>query len=129
MNSMSLQNAQQKPARRARQSHRNTEGIKKFSEQKTLLAFQKAEAAIDRLVQEKETVNFNTVSIEAGVSKPFLYTHTELRHRIESLRWQTEEQEKEGTLYKSLKQENERLWKEIQKLRELLLCSSNSVIS
>lgn len=74
MNSMSLQNAQQKPARRARQSHRNTEGIKKFSEQKTLLAFQKAEAAIDRLVQEKETVNFNTVSIEAGVSKPF-YTH------------------------------------------------------
>ena len=31
-------------------------------------------------------INFNSISIEANVSKTYLYTHDEIRKRIEALR-------------------------------------------
>lgn len=45
-----------------------------------------AEAAIRRLVKAGKTVNFRTVQQEARVSHAFLYSHPELRQRIEHLR-------------------------------------------
>lgn len=55
------------------------------SEEKT----RAAEAAIRRLVKAGKPVNFRTVQQEAGVSHAFLYSHPELRQRIERLRSRT----------------------------------------
>jgi hypothetical protein len=47
-----------------------------------------AEQAIRRLVKRGAPVTFQAVQREAGVSHAFLYTHPELRSRIEHLRAQ-----------------------------------------
>jgi predicted Zn-dependent protease len=47
-----------------------------------------AERAIRALVKRGEPVTFQAVQREAGVSHAFLYTHPELRGRIEHLRAQ-----------------------------------------
>jgi hypothetical protein len=47
-----------------------------------------AEQAIRRLVKRGETVSFQAVGREAGVSHAFLYGHPDLRGRIERLRAQ-----------------------------------------
>ncbi|MCP3774078.1 DUF6262 family protein [Paenibacillus sp. MZ04-78.2] len=108
---------------------RNVEGIKKFSEQKTVEAYRKAVSAIERLRKEKLKINFNTVSIEAGVSKPFLYTHPELRDKIERLR-RPEPTETDGTcrLTHQLEEENNNLRKEVRRLQEILRKSKISII-
>ncbi|MFB7223810.1 DUF6262 family protein [Streptomyces sp. NPDC056227] len=51
-------------------------------------AVQRAEAGIRRLTKESEEINFRTVACAAGVSLDFLYAHTDLRKRIETLRGQ-----------------------------------------
>ncbi|MGH3768990.1 MAG: DUF6262 family protein [Pseudonocardiaceae bacterium] len=48
-----------------------------------------ADHAIRALVKRGEPVTFQAVQREAGVSHAFLYTHPELRSRIEHLRTQT----------------------------------------
>lgn len=108
---------------------RNVEGIKKFSEQKTLEAYRKAESAIERLRKAKLKINFNTVSIEAGVSKPFLYTHPELRDKIERLR-RKEQTEAGGTcrLTNRLEEENAKLREEVRRLQGILRKSKIPVI-
>lgn len=108
---------------------RNVEGIKKFSEQKTVEAYRKAVSAIERLKKEELKINFNTVSIEAGVSKPFLYTHPELRDKIERLRRQEQTETNEKCrLTQRLEEENERLRKEVRKLQDILRKSKIPVI-
>jgi hypothetical protein len=47
-----------------------------------------AEQAIRTLVKRGEPITFQAVSREAGVSHAFLYTHHDLRQRIEHLRAQ-----------------------------------------
>ncbi|MEK8132003.1 DUF6262 family protein [Paenibacillus filicis] len=100
---------------------RNVEGIMRFSKLKTNTATRKAEQAIESLLNRKLKVNFNTVSLEAGVSKPFLYTQPELRSRIEELRIQTE---RWGELASergyALERENERLKRKISKLERMI---------
>lgn len=100
---------------------RNVEGIRKFSERKTSLALQKAENAIERLMEERMKINFNTVSREAGVSKPFLYTHPMLRIKIEDLRRSTESfSNNNGSGRKRLEKENAELRKEIRRLQIII---------
>ncbi|WP_026011231.1 DUF6262 family protein [Paenibacillus sp. OSY-SE] len=41
-----------------------------------------------RLIKAKENINFNSVAVDAGVSKATLYNNPEIRGRIESLRQQ-----------------------------------------
>ncbi|MGW3627190.1 DUF6262 family protein [Streptomyces sp. NPDC000880] len=48
----------------------------------------RAEAGIRRLIKESEEINFRAVARAAGVSLDFLYAHTDLRQRIETLRGQ-----------------------------------------
>lgn len=66
--------------------NRNTEGLKKHANKKSLLAKGKVDNAIQRLIKNHETINFNTVSIEANVTKAYLYNNKEIRARIEKLR-------------------------------------------
>ncbi|MCR8632069.1 DUF6262 family protein [Paenibacillus radicis (ex Xue et al. 2023)] len=106
---------------RSKRKIRNTDGIKQFSNQKTIHAFKKAQEAIERLMKRNQKINFNTVSLEAGVSKPFLYTQSNLRQQIESLREQTDQAPlPELSLMISLKQENEKLKREVDKLQNLV---------
>lgn len=65
---------------------RNTEGLKQYIKQKSELTAQKVDNAIKKLVREKQKINFNTVSVVSGISKAYLYTHSNIRERIESLR-------------------------------------------
>lgn len=59
--------------------NRNTEGLKKHANKKSLLAKEKVDNAIQRLIKNHETINFNTVSIEANVTKAYLYNNKEIR--------------------------------------------------
>ncbi|UOQ92181.1 DUF6262 family protein [Halobacillus shinanisalinarum] len=70
----------------------NVEGIKESSKKKTQLSIQKVEKALREMIRKQMTINFNTVSTTAGVSKGFLYKNSNIRQRIETLR------EKQGKL-------------------------------
>lgn len=65
---------------------RNTNGLKKHALNKKEDAIKRVDNAIQRLIIEKKAVNFNSLSAEANVSKTYLYTHEDIRKRIEELR-------------------------------------------
>lgn len=67
---------------------RNTEGVRQYAQQKKLSAAVKVDEVIQRLIKQKGKINFNSVSMESGVSKAYLYNHSEIRQRIEMLRKQ-----------------------------------------
>jgi len=68
----------------------NTEGLKAHARNKKDATIKKVDAAIRKLVKEKGRINFNSVSMESGVSKAYLYNHSDVRERIETLRRQQE---------------------------------------
>lgn len=88
--------------------------------------------SIRRLVKAKESINFNSVATDAGISKATLYNNPEIRVRIESLRQQqaqvpTPKQIKRemdennmDAIIASLKRKMKKLEDEIKKLREQL---------
>ncbi len=67
---------------------RNTEGMKKYTRHKSEETVKKVDEAIQKLIKTGEKINFNSVSLGAGVSKSYLYTHQEIKERIENLRKQ-----------------------------------------
>ena len=69
---------------------RNTDGLVNHAHRKSQNTAEKVNEAIQRLIKNKEKVNFNSVSEESGVSKAYLYTHPDIRDRIETLRKQQE---------------------------------------
>lgn len=69
-------------------TNRNTEGLREHANKKSLLAREKVDNAIQRLIKNQGTINFNTVAIEANVTKSYLYNNKEIRARIEKLREQ-----------------------------------------
>ena len=68
----------------------NLEGLKAHAQNKKYTTMKKVDAAIHNLIKAKERINFNSVSMESGVSKAYLYKNQELRNRIETLRRQQE---------------------------------------
>ena len=67
--------------------HKNTSGLKEFSEKRNQDTIDKVNKAIDRLKRSKtKKINFKTVAEEAGVSKATLYNNDALKERILSLR-------------------------------------------
>lgn len=68
----------------------NTEPLLRSIEARKQKAKQKVEIAIKEMIKQKEKINFNSVSVKSGVSKPFLYKYSEIRSRIETLRKQEE---------------------------------------
>ncbi|MCC2543017.1 DUF6262 family protein [Bacillus thuringiensis] len=97
--------------------------------------YQKVDAGIKRLIRANLSINFNSVSKEAGVSKATLYKTEELRNRIETLRQQqsqvpTPKQVKremdnnnKDVVIASLKRRMKKLEDENKKLREQLKVS------
>ncbi|MCR6847335.1 DUF6262 family protein [Bacillus sp. IBL03825] len=69
-------------------NYKNTEGIKNYAKLKSELTLSKVDQAIQILIKNKEKINFNSVSITAGVSKSYLYNHLDIRERIDKLREQ-----------------------------------------
>ncbi|MEB9565447.1 DUF6262 family protein, partial [Bacillus cereus] len=67
---------------------RSTDAIVALAKKKREETLQKVEKAIRQLIKENRRINFNSVSDFAEVSKSYLYSHTTLRERIETLRKQ-----------------------------------------
>ncbi|MBD2078322.1 DUF6262 family protein [Leptolyngbya sp. FACHB-17] len=67
---------------------RNTDGLRQNARKKRQEALDKVEQGIRQLLKEGKTVNFNTVSLTADVSKAFLYKEVAIKERIEHLRQQ-----------------------------------------
>ncbi|KGR89374.1 MULTISPECIES: DUF6262 family protein [Ureibacillus] len=67
-----------------------TEPLLRSIEEKKQKTKQKVESTIREMIKQKEKINFNSVSVKSGVSKPFLYKYSEIRSRIETLRKQEE---------------------------------------
>lgn len=65
---------------------KNTQGLRKYAEEKAKITLKKVDKAIRELSLNGEKINFNSVSISSGVSKTFLYNNKEVRGRIEDLR-------------------------------------------
>ncbi|EGD49588.1 hypothetical protein Cpap_4026 [Ruminiclostridium papyrosolvens DSM 2782] len=117
-------------------SERNVEGLRSYAEQKSKNTIAKVDEAIQKLIKSKSKINFNSVSMESGVSKAFLYNNDEIRERIDILRKQQEglsspsQVKREMTnnskdiliaaknkRIKELEEENKRLKDELMKLR------------
>lgn len=118
-----------------------TEGLKKHAEEKTQFALEKVDKAIRNLSLKGERVNFNSVAMESGVSKSFLYTNEEVKQRIEDIRLQqvskeinqrakTDKTSKSKDIIimainrriKELEEENKKLKKQLEILRGELYC-------
>lgn len=65
---------------------RNVSGLISHAAAKSKAAAQRIDLAIRTLINKNETVNFNTVSVLAHVSKTTLYSNPVFRARIEHLR-------------------------------------------
>ena len=66
----------------------NITGLLAYAQHKSEAAQQRVHQAIDQLLREQHTVNFNTVAKAANVTKSYLYAHQDVRDRIEVLRTQ-----------------------------------------
>jgi hypothetical protein len=65
-----------------------TAHLKSNHAQRKASTLEKVDQAIKRLLRVNNSINFNSVSEESGVSKASLYNHSDIRERIESLRCQ-----------------------------------------
>jgi len=68
----------------------NTGPLLKSIAEKKQKTFQKVEKTIKEMIKLHVKVNFNSVAEFSGVSKSFLYKHSDIRSRIEALRKQEE---------------------------------------
>jgi hypothetical protein len=66
----------------------NTTGLLAHAQRKSQQTQQRVHQAIDQLLREQQTVNFNTIAKAANVTKSYLYAHQDVRERIEALRTQ-----------------------------------------
>lgn len=62
--------------------------LKNIHTQRKATTAENVAQAIKRLIRAGESINFNSVSKESGVSKASLYNHEDIRQRIDSLRQQ-----------------------------------------
>lgn len=65
---------------------RNTAGLTKSREKRARECQERVEKAIQQLIKEKGKITFNSVAERATISKAYLYTHTDVRERIDTLR-------------------------------------------
>jgi hypothetical protein len=67
---------------------RRVDALRKAAQDKRNQAIQRAEKGIRQLLKDGKEINFRTVARAAGVSLDFLYSHPDLRTRIQTLRAQ-----------------------------------------
>jgi hypothetical protein len=66
----------------------NTSGLLAHAQRKSQQTQQRVHQAINQLLREQQTVNFNSVAKAANVTKSYLYAHQDVRERIEGVRTQ-----------------------------------------
>jgi len=71
---------------------RNTSGMIAHAHLRKEEKRKRVDEVVTRLLREQQTINFHTVAKAAGVSKAYLYSQSDLRERIETLRQQEMEQ-------------------------------------
>lgn len=110
----------------------NTDSLLRSIEDKKQKTKQKVERTIKEMIKQKEKINFNSVSVKSGVSKPFLYKYSEIRSRIETLRNQEEKldspnqvkrnmtEQSKDVIIASLRKKVKHLEEENKKLKEQL---------
>lgn len=108
------------------------EHLKQVHEARRANTLNKVDEAIKRLIKAKESINFNSVASEAGVSKATLYNNPEIRQRIESIRQQQAQvptpkqikremdENNKDAIIASLKRKIKKLEEENKELREQL---------
>lgn len=69
-------------------SNPNTAKMIELAKLKTEQCYNKITVTISNMLRDNIPINFNTVSINAGVSKRFLYTHEDIKNNIIKLRGQ-----------------------------------------
>jgi hypothetical protein len=67
---------------------RRADALRRAARAKHQAAIARADAAIRKLVKDKQEISFRAVARAGGISLDFLYASTDLRSRIESLRAQ-----------------------------------------
>ncbi|MGG5758502.1 DUF6262 family protein [Bacillus toyonensis] len=109
-----------------------SEHLKAIHAKRKANTYQRVDEAIKRLIKANQTINFNSVSKEASVSKATLYNNKDFRSRIETLRNQQSQvptpkqvkremnESNKDALIASLKRKNKKLEDENKKLREQL---------
>jgi hypothetical protein len=115
------------------QPERNTSGLAHAAERRSAQALDRVRSAIRRLQRDGNLISFQAVAREAGVSRQFLYTTTELRTQIEQLRYEqtngravavpSAQRTSDASLKarnQMLLDENRRLRDEVKELREEL---------
>ena len=68
--------------------YNRAEQLREIHRKKRELTAKKANGAIDKLLKQREPINFRRVAEVSGVSAATLYKHPEIRKRIEFLRQQ-----------------------------------------
>lgn len=99
----------------------NTKGLKKYAEEKSKRTLEKVDKAIRELSLNNQKVNFNSISVESGVSKTYLYKNKEIRARIEEIRQQqvSQEMNKRAKYDKTNKSKDIIIMAKDKKIREL----------
>lgn len=69
-------------------SGRRADALRDAASARSLVVVERARRAVRELERRGETISFQAVAVEAGVSRAFLYGHAELRDAIEQLREQ-----------------------------------------
>ncbi|WP_374019968.1 DUF6262 family protein [Paenibacillus thiaminolyticus] len=102
-----------------------TEQLKAIHKARKEATKKKVDEAIQRLLRVSQSINFNSVASEAGITKATLYRNQELRERIESLRNQQSQAPSQKQLKRDLDENNKDaiialLQRRIKKLEEEL---------
>ncbi|APQ78730.1 MULTISPECIES: DUF6262 family protein [Clostridium] len=69
-------------------NYNRTEHLKELHSKRKAMTQDKVDKAIQRLIKTQNTINFNSVANESGVTKKTLYDNEDIRERIETLRYQ-----------------------------------------
>ncbi|BAZ48751.1 hypothetical protein NIES4103_13600 [Nostoc sp. NIES-4103] len=119
---------------------RNVEGLRSNAQRKRQETFDKVEQGIQKLIQEKRVINFNTVADASGVSKAWLYKQPKIKEKIEGLRQnhpksqevpvkQKASDASKDTIIKTLKERVKKVEAENRGLREQLEVAYGRILS
>ena len=107
---------------------RRIEALQEAAAKKAQAAHERVEQALERMIKQNQTINFQTVARSANVSTAYLYQSEEFKERIEILRDQqknrskpkkapTASEDSKNVMINALREETKRLKGEIAELR------------
>lgn len=69
-------------------NYNRVEHLKELHSKRRAITREKVDKAIQKLIKEQKTINFNSVASESGLTKKTLYDNNDIREQIETLRYQ-----------------------------------------